>query len=191
MARGGKSKSQRQKQLTSYLAHNPLLKDEELAELLGVSIQTIRLDRSDLNIPELRERMKTALQGNSPVRSLGYDELFGELLDIQVGKHAVSLLKVTPEMTFRKNLVARGHHLFAQANSLAVAVIDAEVALTGAARVLFKQPVKAGGQVVARAEIRSQKGNRYVVRVISRVRDSIVFEGVFTVFSLDEEESSS
>ncbi|RYD04872.1 hypothetical protein N752_13170 [Desulforamulus aquiferis] len=134
MARGTNGKSQRQKKLTKYLANNPLLKDEDLAGVLGVSIQTIRLDRSELNIPELRERMKTALQGDSPVKSLGSDELFGELLDIEVGCYGISMLNITPEMAFRKNLVARGHHLFAQANSLAIAIIDAEIALTGSAR---------------------------------------------------------
>ncbi|WP_003542990.1 transcription factor FapR [Desulfotomaculum nigrificans] len=190
MARSSSSKSQRQKKLTHYLAGNPLLKDEDLARLLGVSIQTIRLDRAELSIPELRERMKTALQGNSPVRSLGSDELFGELLNIVVGQFGVSRLKITPEMTFRKNLVARGHHLFAQANSLAVAIIDAEVALTGSARVVFKHPVKAGDQVIARAQIHSQEENRYIVKVVSMVKESIVFEGTFTVFALDEEENS-
>ncbi|MEW6696174.1 MAG: transcription factor FapR [Bacillota bacterium] len=189
MARAGKAKNQRQSELAKYLANNPLLKDEELAGMFGVSIQTIRLDRSELHIPELRERMITALQSH-PVRSLGSDELVGELLDIQVGHHGVSMLKIMPEMSFRKNLVARGHHLFAQANSLAVAVIDAGVALTGSARVLFKLPVKVGDMVIARAEISSQTGNKMLVKVISRVKEAIVFEGIFTVFALDEEGNS-
>ncbi len=187
MARGGKAKNLRQSELARHLANNPLLTDEELAGMFGVSIQTIRLDRSELQIPELRERMKTALQASRPVRSLGSDELVGELLDIQVGHYGVSMLKIGPEMSFRKNLVARGHHLFAQANSLAVAVIDAEVALTGAARVLFKLPVRAGDLVMARAEVSSQRGNKTVVKVISRVQEAIVFEGIFTVFTLHEE----
>lgn len=190
MARFVNRKGQRQEKLASYLNQNPLLKDEELAELFEVSIQTIRLDRAELGIPELRERMKTALQSDYPVRSLGSDEIFGELLDIVVGQYAVSMLKISPEMTFRKNMVARGHHIFAQANSIAVAVIDAEIALTGSARVLFKQPVKAGKKVVARAQIRSRYENKYIVRVVSQVGDSVVFEGVFTVFALDEEGNS-
>lgn len=175
--------------LARYLANNSLLKDEDLAGVLGVSIQTIRLDRSELNIPELRERMKTALQGNYPVRSLGSDELFGELLDIEVGRFGVSMLNITPELSFRKNLVARGHHLFAQANSLAVAVIDAEIALTGSARMVFKHPVKAGDKVVARAEITGHNDNRYKVKVKSKVLDEIVLESAFTVFVLQEEDS--
>lgn len=189
MARDGQAKHLRQQELIKYLTNNPLLKDEELAGLFGVSIQTIRLDRSELQIPELRERMKTALQGRRPVRSLARDELVGELLDIEVGQYGVSMLKITPEMCFRKNLVARGHHLFAQANSLAVAVIDAEVALTGAARVLFKHPVTAGDLVLARAAVSSQKGHKSVVRVVSRVKETVVLEGTFTVFALSEEDN--
>ncbi|GAB6180584.1 transcription factor FapR [Desulfotomaculum defluvii] len=187
MSRKGSSKNFRQKRLTEYLQNNPLLKDEELAGMFGVSIQTIRLDRSELNIPELRERMKTALQANNPVRSLGSDELVGDLLDIKVGSFGVSLLKITSEMTLRKNLVARGHHLFAQANSLAVAIIDAEIVLTGAVRVRFKHQVKSGDLVICQAEVSSQKGNKATVRVVSRVGDTVVLEGIFTVFALEEE----
>lgn len=189
MTKRGSGKVFRQKSLTRYLQNNPLLKDEELAGMLGVSIQTIRLDRSELNIPELRERMKTALQTNDSVRSLGSDELVGDLLDIKVGSFGVSLLKITPELTLRKNQVARGHHLFAQANSLAVAIIDAEIALTGDVRVRFKQQVKSGDLVVCRAEIGSQKGNKTTVRVISQVGETVVLEGIFIVFVLKEEEN--
>ena len=37
---------------------NPFITDHELSDLFQVSIQTIRLDRTYLNIPELRERIK-------------------------------------------------------------------------------------------------------------------------------------
>ena len=38
------------------LERNPFLTDEQLAKALEVSIQTIRLDRLRMNIPEVRER---------------------------------------------------------------------------------------------------------------------------------------
>ena len=53
-----KSKAQRQKELIEMLQADPFYTDEELASLFEVSIQTIRLDRMSLNIPELRERVK-------------------------------------------------------------------------------------------------------------------------------------
>ena len=187
MVKGGKGKAQRQRELANSLANNPLLKDGELAEMFGVSIQTIRLDRSQLQIPELRERMKSALQSGNDLRSLGSDELVGELLEIQVGQYGISQLIIKSEMAFRKNLVARGHHLFAQANSLAVALVDAEIALTGTANVMFKHPVRVGEAVLAKATVNSQRGNKTIVRVVSKVNDNTVFEGIFTVFALEEE----
>jgi acyl-coenzyme A thioesterase PaaI-like protein len=182
------TKAQRHQELNKYIANNPFLTDEELAELLGVSVQTIRLDRALLKIPELRERLLHVAKGKiSPVKSLTDEELVGELVNIDVGRIGNSILTITKEMVFKKNLVARGHHLFAQANSLAVALIDATVALTGNAKVSFRQPVKLGDRVIAEAKITEIRENRHSVSVISKVKDIIVFEGVFTVFAIAEE----
>ncbi|GAE89212.1 transcription factor fapR [Acetivibrio straminisolvens JCM 21531] len=51
-------KKERQAILLEKLEHDPFLTDEELSEMLGVSVPTIRLDRLELGIPELRERIK-------------------------------------------------------------------------------------------------------------------------------------
>ncbi|MEG6615277.1 transcription factor FapR [Peptococcaceae bacterium 1198_IL3148] len=182
------TKTQRQHELIKYINNNPFLTDEELAELLGVSVQTIRLDRTVLKIPELRERLKhVARGGTTPVKSLTDEELVGELVNIDMGRIGNSILTITKDMVFKKNLVARGHHLFAQANSLAVALIDATVALTGSAKVSFRHPVKLGDRVIAEAKVTEIRENRHLVAVISKVRDMVVFEGVFTVFAIAEE----
>lgn len=182
------SKGQRHDKLTSYVKTNPFLTDEELALLLGVSVQTIRLDRATLKIPELRERIMNMARGKvGTVKSLSHEELFGELVGFEVGKKATSILAITKDMVFKKNLVARGHHLFAQANSLAVALIDAAVALTGSAKVSFRRPVKLGDRVIAKAKVTESRENRHVVSVISQVKDIVVFEGLFTVFAIAEE----
>ena len=68
-----------------------------------------------------------------------------------------------------------------------MAIIDQTLFLTGAARVRFKHQVKVGDMVICRAEISRQTGNKTIVRVISRVEGSEVFEGVYTVFALEEE----
>jgi len=52
-------KKERQAILLEKLEQDPFLTDEELSEMLGVSVPTIRLDRLELGIPELRERIKT------------------------------------------------------------------------------------------------------------------------------------
>ena len=70
------------------------------------------------------------------------DEVIGEIIDIELDDRAISIFDVKEEHVFQRNGIARGHHLFAQANSLAVAVIDDELALTVKSNVTFVKPVK-------------------------------------------------
>ena len=55
---GRLKKQERQKQLAEKLNITPIVTDEELALHFSVSVPTIRLDRLELGIPELRERIK-------------------------------------------------------------------------------------------------------------------------------------
>lgn len=182
-----KPKALRLKELKNCIDENPFLTDEELARLFSVSIQTIRLDRLELGIPELRERVKKVAEENyDQIRSLSGAELIGEPVDVELDKSALSILEITPDMVFKKNNIARGHFLFAQANSLAVAVVDAEVVLTGSARVAFKRPVNLGEKIVAKATVNSKRGHRYNISVISRVDQETVFEGDFSVFVISQ-----
>lgn len=48
-------KKVRQQMLMDQVKEKPFLTDEELAKTLEVSVQTIRLDRLELGIPELRD----------------------------------------------------------------------------------------------------------------------------------------
>lgn len=182
------NKAERQRRLVRFLESDPFLTDEDLSQILRVSVQTIRLDRFELKIPEFKERVLTVAKnpGLSP-RTLTGGELVGEMVDLEVGSSGISILTVTPEMTLSKTRYIRGHHLFAQANSLAVAAIDAEMALTGIARVTFKRPVSCGEKVLAKALIRLKKGNKYMVKVTSYVKDEIVFVGRFLIFAVAEE----
>ncbi|MFZ5646472.1 MAG: transcription factor FapR [Bacillota bacterium] len=188
MARRSFSQIVRRQLMEKYLNGNPFLTDGELAEILNVSIQTVRLDRSKMNIPEMRSRVKNVASGvYGQVRSIGVDELIGEPVEIEVGRSGISVLTITDRLTLKKTRVARGHYLFAQANSLAVALVDAEVALTGTCKISFKRPVYSGEKVVARAYISRRSGNKYMVRVTSTVRDEPVFVGRFLVFAISEE----
>lgn len=183
------SKHKRQQKLIALLDENPFFTDEELAEMLGVSVPTIRLDRLELNIPELRVRTKeVAEQFYGKIRSLGTGELIGELIDIEIGKRGVSILEVKPDMVFTKTKILRGHYLFAQANSLAVALVNAEVVLTGKAEVRFLQPVMLGEKVIAYAQVTKRKGNSYFVEAKSRVGNNDVFRGKFTVIAKELKE---
>jgi acyl-coenzyme A thioesterase PaaI-like protein len=163
------------------------LTDEDLARIFGVSVQTVRLDRLELGLPELRERMKkVAAQVYSKVRSVGSGEVIGDLIEVNLGQSGLSVLDTDDGMGFARTRIVRGHHLFAQANSLAVAIIDAPVALTGSVELRFLRPVIVGERLVAKAQVKEREGRRYVVEVHSRVGNDEVFTGRFIVFALPE-----
>jgi acyl-coenzyme A thioesterase PaaI-like protein len=174
----------RQKQLLKKLTADPFLTDEDLARHFSVSVQTVRLDRLELGLPELRERMKkVASQVYTKVRSVGSGEVIGELIEVQLGESGLSILDTVEGMGFARTKIVRGHHIFAQANSLAVAIIDAPVALTGSVEMRFLQPVMVGERLVAKAQVTAREGRRYVVEVQTRSGNNEVFAGQFVVFS--------
>ncbi|HWI55456.1 MAG TPA: transcription factor FapR [Desulfobacteria bacterium] len=191
MVKSSFPKPVRLRELGNYIKENPFITDEDLAKHFGVSVQTIRLDRLELGIPELRERMKQYAESSySQVKSLSAPEIIGELLDLELEKAGLSLLEITPDMVFQKNTIARGHILFAQANSLAVALVDAEVALTGVAKVTFIRPVRLGERIVAKASVNGKTDNKYNVSVTSRSEQEVVFKGKFRIFAMDNREGS-
>ncbi|WP_050770933.1 transcription factor FapR [Bacillus coahuilensis] len=171
---------------------NPFITDEELAERFSVSVQTIRLDRMELSIPELRERIKHVAEKTfDEVKSLPLEEVIGEIIDIQLDENAISIFEVKQEHVFKRNGIARGHHLFAQANSLAVAVINDELALTAKSTIRFTRPVRLGERVIAKAKvINSQEvkeRDRSFVEVKSYVGQEIVFIGEFEMYRSNSE----
>lgn len=182
----GENKRDRQQQLREKIRENPFLGDEELARVFGVSVQTIRLDRLAMGIPELRERTKSVAERTyGIVRSMGSKEIVGELIDIALGERAISILETTEEMVFERTRVVRGQYIFAQADSLAIALVDAPVVLTGIANIKFKRPVNVGEKLVAKGEVIRRKGNRTVVLVETRVGTDPVFRGKFVVFAVE------
>jgi len=180
---------QRQRRLRQVLEENPFLTDEELAARFDVSVQTIRLDRLALGIPELRERTREmAERSYSLVKSIGAREIVGELVDLELGRWGISILETTPDMVFEKTRIVRSHFLFAQADSLALAIIDADVAVTGIVNVKYKRPVTAGERLVARAEVIRVKGDdKFVVQVVTRSGQEQVFRAKFMIFALSGE----
>ena len=180
-----RSKKERQSLLTEKIADNPFVTDEQLAAEFNVSVQTIRLDRMELAIPELRERIKdVAAKKYDEIKSLPLDEVIGEIIDIELDHRALSIFDVGTEHVFQRNGIARGHHLFAQANSLAVAVIDDELALTVKSNVSFVKPVHAGDRVITKAIVKGKhpEKNRTFVEVTSTVDNVLVFKGDFEMY---------
>ncbi|MHA6258674.1 transcription factor FapR [Sporosarcina sp. CAU 1771] len=186
-----KPKKERQQLLEELLDENPFLTDEELSVHFYVSVQTIRLDRLECGIPELRERLKNVASRTmtGEVKSLQSDEVIGDIIDMKLDESALSIFDVTTDHVFQRNGIARGHHLFAQANSLAVAVMDDDLALTVKSQIHFLKPVKAGSRVVARAEVKKESSmeNRTLVEVVSKVGDETVFTGEFYMYRMTDE----
>ncbi|WP_026570399.1 MULTISPECIES: transcription factor FapR [Sediminibacillus] len=180
-----RTKKERQQLLKQTIEDTPFITDEELAKKFAVSIQTIRLDRMEMSIPELRERIKSvaASQWNETVKALPIDEVIGEVIDLELDVRAISILDIGSEHVFSRNRIARGHHLFAQANSLAVAVINDELALTAKAEIKFTRQVKQGERVISKAAVSGNDAKgRTIVEVNSFVENEKVFSGDFLMF---------
>ncbi|RWZ60529.1 transcription factor FapR [Halobacillus fulvus] len=180
-----KPKKVRQEELKDMIERSPFTTDEDLAKHFSVSIQTIRLDRMELSIPELRERIKSVAtqEWNETVKAIPIEEVIGEVVDLELDERAISIFDVKPEHVFSRNHIARGHHLFAQANSLAVAVINDELALTARSDIHFTRQVKVGERVVAKATVDGEDDRgRTIVRVSSYVDNEEVFAGTFEMY---------
>jgi hypothetical protein len=173
-------KEERQFRLSQLIKENPFVTDDELAAHFAVSVQTIRLDRAKMGIPEVRIRtQQMAEQAHQKVRSIAADEMMGELVEVELGHFATSVMEVTPEMVTEKSKVCSGDYIFSQANRLAAALIDADIVLTGNARVRFRRPVYLNEKIVAHAFLARKKINKYLIKVISKVGTEEVFMGKF------------
>ncbi len=173
-------RSLRHRRLVEMLEREPFLTDEDIAERMDVSIQTVRLDRLKLGIPELRERMRSVAHLHyEHLRSLRPDEVFGAILELDVGHSGTSVWRAQQEHVISRSQVVRGHFLFAQANSLAVAVVDAAQALTARANVRFSKPALCGATLTARARVLGQRHGYALVDVVIQAGSDDVFAGRF------------
>ncbi len=177
---------ERRQKLRAVLNQNPFLSDGRLARHFGVSAQTIRLDRLALGIPDQRTRTKeVAERAYGRVRSLSQKEIVGELLDVDLGKSAISSFVTSSEMAFQRTGIVRSHYIFSQADSLALCLIDAKNVVTGIANLKFKRAVNVGETLVAKARVIRVKGNKSVVLVETRADGEEVFRGKFLIFALE------
>ncbi|KAB7668604.1 transcription factor FapR [Bacillus sp. B1-b2] len=181
-----RNKKERQAMLVHTIRETPFITDEDLAEKFSVSVQTIRLDRLELSIPELRERIKNVATKTleDEVKALPIEEVIGDIIDMELDHSAISIFEMQQEHVFKRNGIARGHHLFAQANSLAVALINDELALTAKANIHFTRSVKIGERIIAKAKVNhiDSKSGRTSVEVNSYVNSELVFKGEFEMY---------
>src|SRR5699024_2360412 len=184
-------KQDRQQRLVEKIEETPFITDETLANIFQVSIQTIRLDRLALGIHELSKRSRWIAddQWNETVKSLPLEDVICDVIDLELDQKAISIMTIQKEQVFTRNEFARGHYLFAQANSLAVDVINDELALTSKADIQFTRQVKLNEQVIAKSEVEhTTKKRKTSVHVHSYVKNELVFYGVFHMYRTSEKE---
>ena len=102
-------KKERQEMLLAQVKEKPFLTDEELARNLAVSVQTIRLDRLELGIPELRGRIrKMAETAQTKVKALRSGEVVGELIiDAPMAVTGVADVKYKVPVHVGEKLIAK------------------------------------------------------------------------------------
>lgn len=175
----------RQEKLQSLIRRNPFLTDEQLAKLLKVSVPTVRLDRVILNIPELRERTRQmASAASTRLRAIDKKDIVG---DLELNKVGISTLTITEDMVLGKTGVGRGYFMFAMADTLALALVDTEFALTAVSNVKYKVPVHPGDQLVAKAEVMHIKGDRYYIKTSIKANETEVFRAKFIIVAVERE----
>lgn len=191
------ARQDRQQRLLKMLASDPLMSDSDLAREFGVSVATIRLDRGMLNVPELRARTRRmAESASSLLTSMKQEELFGEVVELEPNKTAISIIETGREHAFRHTDIVADHYIYMQAASLAIAVIKEDLVIVRSARAQFKHYAAVGERLTAYAKVGIHKDNRYVVSVHTRVSGREVFVARFVVVAvrslseLDNEQGS-
>jgi len=168
--------------LVQYIGANPFATDEQLAAHFGVSIATIRLDRQALHIPEARERIRlVAKTRQDDIRALEQQEVIGDVVELQLNRYAVSLLQVEPAHAFFRSGIVRGHVLFGQVNSLAIAAMDAQLAVTARANLRFYRPVLVGELLRARVDILQKHWGVVKCHARTDSGSDVVLEGTIIV----------
>lgn len=177
------NRERRREMVRKALREEPFVTDRELATRLAVSVQTIRLDRLALGIPEMRARaLVVAAQARGSVRFLQSRDVFGELLDLDAGAQALSRLETSREMGGHGGAVP-GHLVYAQAESLTLAVVSVESPEIALARVKFRRTATVGETLVCKAQVIRRSSGREVVLAQVRAGGDEIFRGKFEVLT--------
>ena len=71
------------------------------------------------------------------------------------------------------------HYIYAQASSLAIAVVEADLVLVESMRGKYKGHAQVGDSLVARAKVGVHKDDKYIVSVRTKVGEREIFVGRF------------
>ena len=104
--------------------------------------------------------------------------MVGELIDLTAGEQGLSILRTTDDMTDSSGYV-EPQYLYAQADSLAKAVLGIPASLAGVGNIKCKNPVKADCNLVAKASVMRQRGEKYFIWVTIKDKVKEVFRAKF------------
>ena len=174
------NKRKRQERLVREIRANPFLKDEELADRLGVSVATIRLDRAELGIREYRERIKDVAKDKTVTAGD-----VGEVLDFNLYHDGISVLHTEDAPTFENSDIIKGQAMYAYSENLALSVINAKSALIRVANIKYIREIRRGDILVAKYEVMSVRDSAYIVWVRIKKDMTEVFRGKFNLSVLE------
>ena len=182
-----RDKTLKKQRMFTLLETDPFMTDDALARSLDISVQSVRLYRAEMGIPELRMRLRgLAQRAHKRLKTISGKEILGELVFLELNVKGVSVFLPNEGMLHSKPGIIRAQYIFEQANTLAMAIIDAEWAVTGVAKIRFKRPVMAESSIVASAEVTRRRGNKFFVTVISKQAGEEVFRGKFIIVSFED-----
>ena len=177
----------RQDRLAKIIESNPMITDNELALQLCVSVSTVRLDRALLGVPELRERIRTMAQdAMSRLKSLSPAEVIGDLLELEPDRWALSVLRTAKDMAFRFTDIVSDNYVYAQAGSIAVAVINAASVIIGSMRGQYSGHAHVGDILIARAKVGVNHEGKRIVSVRTKAGNREIFVGRFIIEVLEQ-----
>lgn len=156
-------RDERRRQMQVELRSRPFLTDEQMAEILGVSVATIRLDRAALGIPEVRLRMSSAAQ-DGLLQQQRTGPSYGELLELKPNHSAISLVHTHAMMVDDSGLIP-SQVLYGIANDLAMKVLQLPVALCGVGNIKYKAPVYPDERLVFKLHVVRNRGPEHYVWV--------------------------
>lgn len=171
------TRAERQRRLEEWLREDPLQTDEELAQRLGVSVPTIRLDRLRLGIPDWRGRTQGLARRVVQQRQDGLEPAF---TDGEPGRWLSTRWVTEAGEEPRQSPWVTNAELFRQADALVCALIG-EVGFAGLAHAKFRRPVRVGEALELYAEVIRRDLRRQVVLVVGRSAGETVFRAKFVV----------
>lgn len=182
------SREERHQRLLRCLTEDPLQTDESLAERLGVSVPTVRLDRMTLGVPALSRRSQKLAEQMLQAQPLPTEiNQLGELVALERGVAARARMPLKPSMALGVGGSVPSYFLLAHAERLVYRVVGGEVVLTGVLNAKCYRPVRGGELLESEARVLRHQRGRAVVLVEITSNRARVFRAKYAVNVMGQE----